>query len=329
MTVLNHNPSMGYRQLGRTGLALSEVALGGHWKNREGGRYWDAFENDDLPADVARNRTEVVSAAIEAGINYLDVTTAAECIAYGAALKGRRDRMYVGADDCLGGARNPGGCTVQRLVQAVDNCLRRLQTDYLDLWRVAAGIDPPNDDDEIAAIVEAAQVLKTAGKIRYFGISAHHRDWLQHVVTQFPAVEVILFPCTARTRPSGSAAGRAEEGILAAARARNVGMIAIKPFLGGSLFKTPAWFPVVTPPIKSEDELARLALRTILGRFDAITSVVAGCTTMHEVENAAKASLPASSSLTPAQVNHLQQALAQQMAGLPARQRWIREWDTL
>ncbi len=97
--IVNYNPKMHYRKLGKTNLMISEVSLGGHWKNRGGGRYWGDFAKDKTPDDVAKNRTEIISACVDVGINYLDITTSAECCAYGAALKGRREKMIVGADD--------------------------------------------------------------------------------------------------------------------------------------------------------------------------------------------------------------------------------------
>ena len=101
--ILNYNPKMGYRRLGKTNLIISEVSLGGHWRapwrDRSDGWWWGKFANEQVPEDVAKNRTEVVSAAIDAGMNYLDLTGAEECLCYGAALKGRRGKMIVGADD--------------------------------------------------------------------------------------------------------------------------------------------------------------------------------------------------------------------------------------
>jgi hypothetical protein len=78
--ILNYNPQMGYRRLGKTGLIISEVSLGGHWRapwrDRSGGWWWGKCTNEQVPDDVAQNRTEVVSKAIECGMNYLDITGA-------------------------------------------------------------------------------------------------------------------------------------------------------------------------------------------------------------------------------------------------------------
>ncbi|MHC4489850.1 MAG: hypothetical protein ACYSW7_11870, partial [Planctomycetota bacterium] len=122
--ILNYNQKMHYRRLGKSNLMVSEVSLGGHWKNRNAGRYWDHFANDEVPGDVAKNRSEVISACIDTGINYLDITTAAECLSYGVALKGRRDKMYVGADIHNLGPRNSKFCNVKSHTHNVDTCLR-------------------------------------------------------------------------------------------------------------------------------------------------------------------------------------------------------------
>jgi hypothetical protein len=123
--ILNYHSKMRYRRLGKTRLMLSEVSLGGHWRNRSGGTGWGTFANDQLPAEVARNRTEVVSACIDAGMNYLDITTAGECMAYGAALKGRREKMYIGADDHL--------LVLTGLVDAAERVLDLPRVDVLHL----------------------------------------------------------------------------------------------------------------------------------------------------------------------------------------------------
>jgi hypothetical protein len=115
--ILNYNPNMGYRRLGKTRLMVSEVSLGGHWRapwrDRSGGWWWGKFAQEQVPDDVAKNRTEVVSRAIDCGMNYLDITGAEECLCYGAALKGRREKMFVGADDSKLCPRRDEYCNVK------------------------------------------------------------------------------------------------------------------------------------------------------------------------------------------------------------------------
>ena len=344
-TILNYHPKMHYRRLGKTGLMLSEVSLGGHWRNRSGGiaNVWDTFPNDDVPADVIKNRTEVVSACIDAGVNYLDITTAAECLAYGAALKGRRDKMLLGADDHRLGPRNPANRNVKAQVHNVDECLRRLKTDYLDIWRVQALQSGKHTDAEAAVWIEAFQKLHQAGKARHFGISAHARPWLQHVVETFPEVEMVIFPCTAKTREKGQAPvkGNVEEGnmlqgwsadtsksLFQSVRDKNVGVVTIKPFIGGFMFKQQPRFPVLGSGSQEENDLARLVLQCILTN-DAITATVPGLTTVHEAENAVRASSQRPLGMGQGEQQWVARVTGQCWQNLPEQYAWLREWEVV
>ncbi|MHC4756185.1 MAG: aldo/keto reductase, partial [Planctomycetota bacterium] len=247
--ILNYNPQMGYRKLGKTGLILSEVSLGGHFKNRKGERYWKVLKNDEVPGDIAKNRIDVISLCIDLGINYVDLGSSGECLIYGVALKGRRDKMFVGADDFMLCPRSPKRCTVKKLTFDIDECLRRLGMDYLDIWRMKADMEGKNTDQHVETMIEAFQKAHKAGKARFLGISSHRRPWLQHVVENFPEVQVVSFPCTARTKEKGKQpvlsnikevnagfGADTDQSIFQVVREKNVGVITIKPFMGGSLF---------------------------------------------------------------------------------------------
>lgn len=342
-SIVNYHPKMRYRRLGKTGLMLSEISLGGHWRNRSGGGVWDVFASDDVPADVAANRTEVVSACIDAGVNYLDITTAAECLAYGAALKGRREKMIVGADDHRLGPRNPANRNVKALVHNVDECLRRLKIDYLDIWRVQALQRGGHPDAEVAVWIEAYQQVHKAGKAKHFGISAHARPWLQHVVETFPEVEMVIFPCTAKTREKGQEPIQAnvEEGnmvqgwsadttksIFQSLRDKNVGAVTIKPFIGGFLFKAQAQFPVLGAGSKEENDLARLVLQCILTN-EAITATVPGMTTVYEVDNAVRASYNRPLGMTRREQQWIARVADQCWQNLPEQYEWLRDWEVV
>ncbi len=331
--IVNYNPKMHYRKLGKTNLMISEVSLGGHWKNRGGGRYWGDFAKDKTPDDVAKNRTEIISACVDVGINYLDITTSAECCAYGAALKGRREKMIVGADDYRICPRQKNNRNVKALTGGVEGCLRRLQTDYMDIWRPQMDAGGKNSDDDVKVVIETFQKLHEAGKVQHLGMSNHKRPWTQHIIETFPQFEMFIFPCTAKTKEKGKPAtkdnvtgGDSGNSVFDAIRKNNVGLVTIKPFNGGSLFKIKAKFPVVGVGSKEENDLARLTLQAILTN-DAITATVPGLTTVYEVENAARASYDRPLGMTPRQREWLAQITDERWEQLPEEYQWLRDWE--
>jgi len=348
--ILNFHPKMTYRRLGKTNLMVSEVSLGGHWKNRNAGRYWDSFANEEVPDDVAKNRTEVVSVCIDSGINYLDITTAAECLCYGVALKGRRDKMYVGADIHNLGPRGSDRCNVKDQTFNVETCLRLLQTEYLDIWRPQAkmagelGTNQLNTDPEVESLIETFQKLRKAGKVRHLGMSCHSRPWFEHVLNKYPEFEMVIFPCSAKTKVRGQTpmAGNVEEvnpghrsdqtqGIFEVVHKQDVGVVTIKPYFGGSLFKASdgkVRFPVMGVGSKTENDLARLTLQCILAN-EAITAAVPGLSTVYEVENAARASYTRPLGMSAADKEWLMDITEQQWANLPREYEWLRDWEVV
>ncbi|MGQ9649026.1 MAG: hypothetical protein ACUVXJ_02865 [Phycisphaerae bacterium] len=117
--ILNYNPKMGYRRLGKTGLMISEISLGGH-----GGK-------------TVEDRLPVLGRAIELGMNYVDNNIVEECALYGKAMKGKRNRWYIGF------ASWPEKLTSEYekelskegMAKAIDDRLKAYDTDMLDLWR--------------------------------------------------------------------------------------------------------------------------------------------------------------------------------------------------
>lgn len=339
--ILNYNPKMGYRRLGKTEMIISEIGLGGHWKNRKGERYWNTFDNDEVPLDVVKNRTEVIRACIDAGINYLDIGTSAECLAYGVVLKGRRDRMYISADDrnlCL---RNEENCTVEKLMFDIDQCCRRLQTDYLDVWRVKADMYGKSTDVHIHAMLETFEKAHKAGKVRHLGISSHRRPWLQQIIEKYPQIEMVSFPYTATTkrkwRPPGkdnakevnaSFGSDNDQNIFQAINKQDIGLVTIKPFLGGQLFKRKTKFPVKGRGSNKENRLALLTLQCILLN-KAITATIPGLSTVHEVEIATRASHTLRDGLTMADMHWVMSQTNQQWATLPQEYCWLKDWQVV
>jgi predicted aldo/keto reductase-like oxidoreductase len=340
--ILNYNPKMGYRRLGKTNLMISEVSLGGHWRapwrDRSGGWWWGKFSNEEVPDDVAKNRTEVVSRAIDCGINYLDITGAEECLCYGAAIKGCREKMIIGADDSKLCPRRDENCNVKAQLFNVEECLRRIGTDYLDIWRIQAKMDGTNTDADVEVMIEAFEKLHKAGKVLHLGVSSHSRPWTQHVIEKYPQVEMFIFPCTAKTKVKNkppkrdnieeisAGYGPESKSVFQSLRDCDVGLITIKPFFGGSLFKSHGK-PKLGVGSKEDNDLARLTLQCILNLNDAVTSVIPGLSTIYEVDNAVRASYTLPHAMTAADKDWLARITEKRWSNLPQEYTWLHDWE--
>jgi predicted aldo/keto reductase-like oxidoreductase len=132
-----------------------------------------------------------------------------------------------------------------------------LKTDYLDIWRPQAkmagklGTNQLNTDAEVESLIETFQKLHKAGKVRHLGMSCHCRPWFEHVLNKYPEFEMIIFPCSAKTKVKGQAptVGNVDEvnpghgsdqtqSIFEVVLKQDVGIVTIKPYFGGSLFKS-------------------------------------------------------------------------------------------
>ena len=147
------------RLLGRTGLRVSSLCLGafGGWGNED-------------PDETLRT----IDRALEAGINLIDTADAygvgrSEEIAGQALVGGRRDRVLVATKFSrpMGPGPNQRGLSRRWVVQAVEASLRRLRTDWIDIYQVHS-LDANTD---LEALADVLTDLVRAGKIRYFGTS--------------------------------------------------------------------------------------------------------------------------------------------------------------
>ncbi|MCQ6561788.1 aldo/keto reductase [Paenibacillus mendelii] len=159
---------MQYRRWGRTGLKVSEVSLGtmafGRWIDEE-------------------TSLRVIDTALDAGINVIDTadiygkgmdvgdpnqTGESEAI-IGRALKGKRDKVVLATkvQARVGTGINDAGLSRYHIYRALDNSLRRLQTDYIDIYQVH-GFDAGTPLEETLGALDD---LVKQGKIRYIGCS--------------------------------------------------------------------------------------------------------------------------------------------------------------
>lgn len=150
---------MHYRTLGRTGIKVSPYALGTLM-------FATAIGNPD-PDDSAR----IIHKALDAGINFIDTADAygdSEEVV-GRALKGRRDNVVLATKVTrpMGDDPNQQGASRRWIVTAVENSLRRLQTDHLDLYQIQRP-DPTTDIEETLSVLSD---LIHSGKVRAIGSS--------------------------------------------------------------------------------------------------------------------------------------------------------------
>jgi len=150
---------MQYRTLGRTGIKVSPYGLGALM-------FATSVGNKD-PQDSVR----IIHKALDAGINLVDTADAygdSEEVV-GLALKNRRDSVVLTTKFSrpVGTDPNARGTSRRWIMTAVENSLRRLQTDYIDVYQVHR-VDPDTDIEET---LSALSDLLHAGKIRAFGSS--------------------------------------------------------------------------------------------------------------------------------------------------------------
>jgi len=154
---------MHYRQLGNSGLKVSVVGLGCNNFGRRIDR-----------AGTAR----VVDAAIDEGINLFDtadVYSDGESEEFlGAAIKNRRDRVIVATKfrSRMGEGPNDSGGSRGYIYRAIEGSLRRLQTDYLDLYQMHS----PDADTPIEETLSTLNDLVREGEVRYLG-SSNFAGW--------------------------------------------------------------------------------------------------------------------------------------------------------
>lgn len=171
---------MQYRTLGRTGVQVSSLVLG-------------AMNFGWLGGATRDEATAIVDVALEAGVNLIDTADmygqgASEEVV-GKAIAGRRDDIVLAtkASMPMGEERNHRGGSRRWLVTALDDSLRRLGVDHVDLYQIHRWDPSVSDEETLSALTD----LQRAGKIRYFGSST------------FPAYRIVQAQWAAREHRLG------------------------------------------------------------------------------------------------------------------------------
>jgi aryl-alcohol dehydrogenase-like predicted oxidoreductase len=210
---------MQYNSLGKTDISISQIGFG-------------CMSLDGTHDDNAK----ILHHALDHGINYFDTADVYNKgeneITVGKAFKSVRSKVIIATKvgnqwkkDGSGFDWNPSKA---HILQSIDENLRRLQTDYIDLYQLHGG----TIDDPIDETIEAFETLKTQGKIRHYGISSIRPNVIREYVKRSSIVSVMMQYGLLDRRP--------EESCLDLLKDNNVSVIARGTLAKGLLIDKPS-----------------------------------------------------------------------------------------
>ena len=250
---------MKYRHLGTSGLKVSVIGLG---TNQFGGK-----------VDLATTR-EILAAALEAGINFIDtadIYQQGRSEAFiGEALEGRRHEVLIATKffHPTGEGPNDRGGSRHHIMEAVEASLRRLRTDYIDLYQMHTW----DDETPIEETMQALDDLVRAGKVRYIGASNFTAWQLTHanaVATQNGWTRFVSI------QPHYHLLEReVEREMLPACEYFGIGVLPYFPLAGG--FLTGKYQPGQPAPKGSRGETSKYVQRYMTPENYAILAALAG-----------------------------------------------------
>ena len=214
---------MDYRTLGRTGVKVSPLCLGA--------MMFGAWGTPDHEESI-----RIIHRALDAGINFVDTADVysfgeSEEIVGKALAQVKRDKVVLATKvhGAMGRDPNAQGNSRRWIIAGCENSLRRLGTDYIDLYQ----IHRPSPDTDIDETLGALTDLVHAGKIRYFGSST------------FPAHEIVEAQWVAERRarerfvteqpPYSILVRGIEKDVLPTCQKYNMGVLSWSPLAGGWL----------------------------------------------------------------------------------------------
>jgi aryl-alcohol dehydrogenase-like predicted oxidoreductase len=251
VTLPNQHLTGTLRELGRTGAVVEPVSLGGEGILRTTGR-----------RDAA---VPMIVEALRLGVRYCDTAPAYAQSqeyygeAFRAAGPGARDRVFLASKTH---ARDRDGA-----LRLLDDSLRKLGTDHLDLWQLH-DLREPWELDQIfgrGGAIEAVEHARADGRVRFVGITGHHDPAILIEAMRRHPVDTVLCainPADPRRLPFLTT-------VVAEARRRDIGVIGMKVMAAGRLLQDRAASP---------DALIRYAA-------SAADTVIIGCSTIDEVRS--------------------------------------------
>ena len=296
---------MRMRTLGRTGVKVSPLCLGTMMFGASGNR-----DHDDS--------IRIIHRALDAGINFLDTADVysageSETIVGKALAGGRRDRVVLATKvhGEMGEDPNERGNSRRWIVRECENSLRRLGTDWIDLYQ----IHRPDPDTDVEETLSALTDLVRAGKVRYVGCSTFPAH--QIVEAQWAAERRGLERFVTEQPPYSLLVRGIEADVLPVCERYAMGVIPWSPLAGGWLSgrfrksgveespsstraaRVPRRYDLSLPEnqrkLEAADALARLAEESDLTLIDlalafviehpAVTAAIIGPRTMEQLES--------------------------------------------
>lgn len=260
---------------------------------------------------------QLINAALDKGINYFDTADLYDKgvneVLVGKALKPHRSEIILASK--VGNKWRADGSgwdwvpTKQYILTEVENSLRRLGTDYLDLYQLHGGtLDDPIDD-----IIEAFEQLQQQGKIRYYGTSSIRPNVIREYVKRSNIVSVMMQYSLLDRRP--------EESCLDLLQQHHIGVLArgsvaqgllinkpAKPYLNYSAGQVQQAADAVRSLTTPQRNATQTALRYVLQQ-PAITSAVVGIRTEAQLNDVLQTLQ--SPALTDEEIKKLQGAIPQ------------------
>lgn len=274
-----------YRTLGKTGLRVSIIGFGA-----------SPLGNEFGPADVAEGE-RAVRYAIERGINYFDVSpyygrTLAET-RLGQALRGERHKIILATKAGRYDKELETGFdfSAQRIMRSVEESLRRLQTDYIDVYQVH-DIEFGRKEQIIHETLPAMYELKRSGKVRFVGITGYPLHLLKEVA-EATEVDTILTYCRYNLLDTSM-----DTVLTPLARRKGIGLINASPLHMRVLTEqgAPEWHPAPKRVLAAAQEAARycrergvdiaeLAMQFALAHEDVAVTLVGMSKVRHVEQN--------------------------------------------
>jgi len=283
---------MRYKELGKTGLRVSEISFGAASLGEEYG-----------PIDPTEGERAVYH-AIDNGINYFDVApyyggTLAE-IRLGQALVDRRDSIILATK--VGRHKVDNGeefdFSADQIRRSVEDSLLRLKTDYIDVYQ-AHDIEFVPREQIINETLPAMRQLKKEGKVRYVGITAYPLHLLKDVAER-AEVDTILTYCRYNLMDTSM-----DEVLIPLCKEKNIGLINASPLNMRALTEkgAPTWHPAskkilevvkrAAQHCKSKNvNISELAMQFALAHEYVSTTLVGMSKVRHVVRNLRTLKLP-------------------------------------